>query len=591
MTRALRTGLIVLFALAVAALPLLSHGFIITLMNYIGIYTLITLGLVLLTGCGGITSFGQAAFVGIGAYATAYLTTAMGWSPWLGLLAGVVLTSLVAFVLGYITLHLGGHYLPLTTIAWGVAIYLSFGNFEALGSYGGIAEIPSISLFGYAFDEPRKLYYIIWLFCGLSLLGAANLLRSREGRAIRALRGGKGMSESLGIEVFWVRLWVFIIAAALAGIAGWLYAHMTRFVSPAPFDLKAGIEYLLMAVLGGAGTISGAVVGAAAVALAKNWLQDLLPLLTSNSANLEIVVFGCLFILLLHKSRNGIVPLIRRYLPFPADTAPPAGADEAALPKLAPPERGAVLLKVDGLTKRFGGLVAVDNVSFEVKAGTITALIGPNGAGKSTSFNLITGALPASSGSVTFAGRNLSGVKPHEVVSLGMARTFQHVKLRPTMTLLENVMLGSYRRTHTGFVAGALKLNGAEERAVYHEAMRELGRVGLADKAQELAGNLALGQQRVLEVARALAAGPLLIMLDEPAAGLRSLEKKALAELLRSLRADGMTILLVEHDMDFVMSLADRVVVLDFGKKLAEGVPAEIQANPAVQEAYLGSVE
>jgi branched-chain amino acid transport system permease protein len=590
-SRTFRNALLVLCAVAVAALPLLSQGFIITLMNYIGIYTLVTLGLVLLTGCGGITSFGQAAFVGIGAYATAYLTTAMGWSPWLGLLAGIVLTSLVAFVLGYITLHLGGHYLPLTTIAWGVAIYLSFGNFEALGSYGGIAEIPSISLFGYPFDEPRKLYYIIWFFCGLSLLGAANLLRSRQGRAIRALRGGKGMSESLGIDVFWVRLCVFVIAAALAGIAGWLYAHMTRFVSPAPFDLKAGIEYLLMAVLGGAGTIGGAVVGAAAVALAKNWLQDLLPYVTSNSANLEIVVFGCLFILLLHKSRSGIVPLVRQYLPWKPDITPPPGSGEAALPKFAPPERGSTLLKVDGLTKRFGGLVAVDNVSFEVKAGTITALIGPNGAGKSTSFNLITGALPITAGSVTFAGHALSGVKPHEVVSLGMARTFQHVKLRPTMTLLENVMLGSYRRTRSGFFAGALKIDGAEERAVYHEAMRELTRVGLADKAHELAGNLALGQQRVLEVARALAAAPLLIMLDEPAAGLRSLEKKALAELLRSLRADGMTILLVEHDMDFVMSLADRVVVLDFGKKLAEGVPAEIQANPLVQEAYLGSVE
>jgi branched-chain amino acid transport system permease protein len=249
------------------------------------------------------------------------------------------------------------------------------------------------------------------------------------------------------------------------------------------------------------------------------------------------------------------------------------------------------LLKIDGLTKRFGGLVAVDQVSFEVKAGTITALIGPNGAGKSTTFNLITGALPASSGSVTFAGRDLAGIKPHEVVSLGMARTFQHVKLRPTMTLLENVMLGTYRRTQAGFIAGALRLDRAEESAVYAEAMRELERVGLADKAYELAGNLALGQQRVLEVARALAAGPLLIMLDEPAAGLRSLEKQALSSLLRSLRADGMTILLVEHDMDFVMSLADRVVVLDFGKKLAEGGPAEIQANAAVQEAYLGSVE
>ncbi|HWV51521.1 branched-chain amino acid ABC transporter ATP-binding protein/permease [Pseudorhodoplanes sp.] len=591
MSSSVRISLLVLLVAAVAVLPLVHAGFVVTLMNYIGIYTLITLGLVLLTGCGGITSFGQAAFVGLGAYATAYLSTAAGFSPWIGLLAGIVITSLVALILGYITLHLGGHYLPLTTIAWGMAIYYSFGNFEFLGSHGGIGDIPPISLFGYRFDEPQKLYYIIWIFCGAALLGAANLLKSRQGRAIRALRGGKGMSESLGIDVFWVRLWVFILAAALAGIAGWLYAHMTRFVSPAPFGLNAGIEYLLMAVLGGAGTIAGAVVGAASVALLKNWLQDLLPHLSTNAANLEIVVFGCLFILLLHKSRSGIVPLVRQYLPQPVQAAPASAASAAELPKKQRPESGSPLLRIEGLTKRFGGLVAVDNVSFEVKAGTITALIGPNGAGKSTTFNLITGALPSSSGKVTFAGHDLSGIKPHEVVSLGMARTFQHVKLRPTMTLLENVMLGCYRRTHAGFLAGALRLDRAEEGSVYREAMRELERVGLADKAHELAGNLALGQQRVLEVARALAAGPLLIMLDEPAAGLRSLEKKALAGLLRSLRADGMSILLVEHDMEFVMSLADRVVVLEFGKKLAEGLPAEIQNNPAVQEAYLGSVE
>jgi len=591
MPSGLRIALLVLLALGVAVLPLIFGGFIVTLMNYIGIYTLITLGLVLLTGCGGITSFGQAAFVGLGAYATAYLSTAAGLSPWLGLLAGIVLTSFVALVLGYITLHLGGHYLPLTTIAWGMAIYYSFGNFQFLGSHGGIGDIPPVSIFGYQFDEPEKLYYIIWIFCVAALVGAANLLKSRQGRAIRALRGGKGMSESLGINVFWVRLCVFILAAALAGIAGWLYAHMTRFVSPAPFGLNAGIEYLLMAVLGGAGTIAGAVVGAASVALLKNWLQDLLPHLSTNAANLEIVVFGCLFILLLHKSRSGIVALIRNYLPQPAPPAAVSAASAKELPIKSRPKAGSALLRIEGLTKRFGGLVAVDNVSFEVKAGTITALIGPNGAGKSTTFNLITGALPASGGKVTFAGRELSGVKPHEVVSLGMARTFQHVKLRPTMTLLENVMLGCYGRTDAGFLAGALKLDRAEEAAVQAEAMRQLQRVGLADKAHEMAGNLALGQQRVLEVARALAAGPLLIMLDEPAAGLRSLEKQALAELLRALRADGMTILLVEHDMDFVMSLADRVVVLDFGKKLAEGLPVEIQANSAVQEAYLGSVE
>ena len=216
---------------------------------------------------------------GIGAYATAYLTTALGWSPWLGLLAGIVLTVVVALMLGYVTLHLGGHYLPLTTIAWGIAIYCSFGNFEFLGSLWRHRRHSARSRCSATASTSRgKLYYLIWIFCGLALLGASNLLTSRQGRAIRALRGGKGMSESLGIDVFWVRLCVFVLAAALAGIAGWLYAHMTRFVSPAPFGLSAGIEYLLMAVLGGAGTIAARWSARRRSRSPKNWLQDLLPL-------------------------------------------------------------------------------------------------------------------------------------------------------------------------------------------------------------------------------------------------------------------------------------------------------------------------
>ena len=282
------------------------------------------------------------------------------------------------------------------------------GSFEFLGSHGGIGDIPPVWLAGVALDGMGRLYYLIWALCGLSLLGASNLLASRQGRAIRALRGGRDMSASLGIDVFWIRLSVFVLAAALAGVAGWLYAHMTRFVSPAAFDLSAGIEYLLMAVLGGAGTVSGALVGAAAVALAKNWLQDLLPYVSRNSANLEIVVFGCLFILLLHRSRSGIVPMLRQYLPAaPAPTAvvDPNAPALSARPK---PARGTTLLEVAGLTKTFGGLIAVDKVTFSIRAGEIMALIGPNGAGKSTSFNLITGALPTD-----FRARRIRRTRPH----------------------------------------------------------------------------------------------------------------------------------------------------------------------------------
>lgn len=586
----IRKAILVLGILGFALAPLAFGDFTVTLLNYIGIYVLVTLGLVLLTGSGGLVSFGQAAFVGVAAYMTAWLTTTLGLSPWIGLAAALASTALVGLVLGFITLHLSGHYLPLATICWGVAIFFSFGNFEFLGRHGGIRGIPGITLFGFSLEGVREIYYLIWAIVGASMLAAWNLLDSRQGRAIRALRGGKVMAESLGINAFRVRLSVFIIAALLAGLSGWLYAHMQKFVSPAPFELRGGIEYLLMAVLGGAGSITGALVGATFISLLKNWLQDVLPLFTTNAGNFEIVVFGALFILLLHHAGGGLVPFVARFVPKGKPPPVPRTEARAALPTRPMPALGTELLGVQGLTKRFGGLVAVNQVSFDVKAGEILAMIGPNGAGKSTSFNLITGVLPPTEGRVAFGGRDITGLSPRDVAAQGAARTFQHVKLRPNMTLLENVMLGAYLRSRSGFLAGALRLDRKEEEAVKAEAIHQLARVGLADRPYELAGNLALGRQRVLEVARALAADPALIMLDEPAAGLRRMEKAALAELIRSLKADGVTILLVEHDMDFVMGLVDRVVVLDFGSKLAEGLPAEIRANASVQEAYLGGV-
>jgi branched-chain amino acid transport system permease protein len=248
------------------------------------------------------------------------------------------------------------------------------------------------------------------------------------------------------------------------------------------------------------------------------------------------------------------------------------------------------VLRIEGATKRFGALIAVNEVSFDVRPGQVFGLIGPNGAGKTTLLNLITGTSKPNSGRVVFLGKEVTSVPPRHIAAQGMARTFQHVKLRPNMTLLDNVLLGTYPRTQSGFLVGALRLDRAEERSARAEAMRQLERVGLGEKFGDLAGNLPLGQQRLLEVARALATDPVLIILDEPAAGLRALEKKTLSDLLRGLRQDGMTIVLVEHDMDFVMNLVDHIVVMDFGAKLAEGLPSEIRADARVQEAYLGGV-
>ncbi len=587
MSRPTAIALALVVIALLGAAPFYATSFAITLLNYIGIYSLVALGVVLLTGFGGLTSFGQAAFVGIAAYSTAWLTTAEGISPWLGLLFALIATGLVATVLGAVTLRLGGHYLPLGTVAWGLAIFFLFGNFEALGRHNGLANVPPIYIGPISLEPTAAIYYLIWTTLIAATILVANLLESREGRAIRSLRGGVVMVESLGINVFRIRLITFIIAALLAALSGWLYAHMSRFVSPAPFDLRMGIQYLFMAILGGSGHILGAVVGAALITLLENALQDVLPLFVRDGQQLEVIVFAVIYVLVLQFARGGVMPFVLRFVPAAAQ--PPIAA-AAPLPRRTMPQSGTPLLSVERLQKRFGGLEAVSQVGFDIKAGEIVGLIGPNGAGKSTVFNLITGALRSDGGKISFLGRDITRAGQRRIAEAGIARTFQHVKLRPSMTLLDNVLLGTYLRTRAGFFKGALRLDRQEERVARFEAFAQLKRVGLADDPYGLAGNLSLGRQRILEVARALAADPALIILDEPAAGLSRMEKNALVDLLRSLRNEGVTVLLVEHDVEFVMGLVDRIVVMDFGSKLVEGTPTAVRADPRVQEAYLGSV-
>lgn len=584
-------NILVLVVLVLAILPLVTGSFSISLLNDIGIGALVALGLVLLTGVGGATSFGQAAFVGIGAYGTAWLTTSQGVSPWLGLLFALVLTGLAAFAIGALTLRLSGHYLPLSSIAWGLSIALLFGNVEALGRHSGLSNISPLALGPWSLADPRSIYYLIWTLVGLVCLFSHNVLQSRAGRAIRALRGGSTLLASVGADAFRVRLSLFVMAALLAGLAGWLYAHMNRFVSPSPFDVRASIEYLLMAVAGGLGQLAGALVGSALVMLLKNALQDVLPLLSQRGAQLETVVFAALFILLLHHARGGLMGFVTRWHQWRTASMTPTMPRKAPAIPLARrqlPSRGTSVLSVEGAVKRFGGLVAVNDVSFAVNAGEIIGLIGPNGAGKSTMFNLLTGTAPMSAGRVQFLGQDVTGRSQREIARLGMARTFQHVKLRPHMSLLDNVALGAHARTNCGMLRAGLGLDAAEERKIFSEAQAQLERIGLGERGDELAGSLPLGTQRILEIARALAADPVLLVLDEPAAGLRRKEKQALSELLRKLRDEGVTILIVEHDMDFVMKLVDRLVVMNFGAKLVEGVPAAVRADPQVQAAYLG---
>ena len=575
-----------------ALVPLAAGNFTVSLLNDVGIGALVALGLVLFTGIGGATSFGQAAFVGIAAYASAWLTTTQGMSPWIGLLFALALTGFSALAIGMLTLRLGGHFLSLSTIAWGLSIAMLFGNVEALGRHTGLSNIPPLRIAGWSLAEPRAIYYLIWALVGLAFLFSRNLLSSRPGRAIRGLRGGSTLLASVGADAYRVRLTLFVTAALFAGLAGWLYAHMNRFVSPSPFDVRASIEYLLMAVAGGLGQLVGALVGAALVLLLKNGLQDLLPLFTQRAGQLEAVAFAAVFILLLHFARGGLMGFVRRWTRGRWAARPSAAPLKPVTPlaQRTLPVRGTPILSVQGVVKRFGGLVAVNDVSFEVNAGEIIGLIGPNGAGKSTMFNLLTCTMPMTAGTVRFMDRDIAGLPQRQVARLGLARTFQHVKLRPHMSLLDNVALGAYARTGAGVLKAGLRLDRAEEQQVLQEAQRQLARIGLGDRSHEMAGSLPLGTQRILEIARALAADPVLLVLDEPAAGLRRKEKMALGELLRKLQGEGVTILIVEHDMDFVMKLVDRLVVMNFGSKLVEGVPAVVRADERVQAAYLGSV-
>jgi branched-chain amino acid transport system permease protein len=578
---------LLIFALVplVAALPL--PDFWIFQLNYIGLYAMTCMGLVLLTGVSGLTSFGQAAFVGIGAYTSAWLTLNMGWSPWLTLWVGLGLTFVSALLVGLITLRMSGHYLPLATIAWGLSLYYLMGNMDALGKYDGLLGVQTLSLFGFDLGQGRPFFMLTWFILFASALCMTQLLDSRAGRAIRSLKNGTQMAEAMGINTFRYKVTAFVMAALFASVAGWLLAHFQRTVNPSAFGLKMGIEYLFMAVVGGVGHVWGAVVGARLIKLMDDYLQVMLPKLIGTSGSYEMIVFGILLVLVLKYLPDGLWSLVARYMPRRDREVNWANAGQ--LPETHKPQHGELLLDVQDIRKQFGGLVAVNDIRFQIKAGEIVGLIGPNGAGKSTTFNLITGVLPLTSGVVKFRQDTISGLPSREILRKGMARTFQHVKMIPDMTVLENVAIGGYSRGHTGVLSGMLGTNHEEEKRLFKLAQQQLERIGIGHTLHEQAGNLAMGQQRLMEIARALCADPALLLLDEPAAGLRHKEKQALADVLRQLQREGVSILLVEHDMDLVMKVCDKLVVMEFGTLLLEGTPKEIQERPVVRAAYLGT--